>query len=181
MITNTSKPQTRNFIYYQEATNYWMKACLRIPYYKKDGNIEIPDHGRILYFVNEILQKVCFAIINSSLFYVYYITFSDGFHLGDGLIKKYSFDSLLRNNQELISLATQLEKDLKKNSIISTRNTKENKIELETFCVSQSKSIIDKIDKVLAKHYGFTDEELDFIINYDIKYRMGDELTQDEE
>ncbi|MGH6636477.1 MAG: hypothetical protein ACRED0_10230, partial [Gammaproteobacteria bacterium] len=26
---------------------------------------------------------------------------------------------------------------------------------------------------VLARHYGFTDEELDFIINYDIKYRMG--------
>jgi hypothetical protein len=26
---------------------------------------------------------------------------------------------------------------------------------------------------VPAKHYGFTDEELDFIINYDIKYRMG--------
>jgi hypothetical protein len=26
---------------------------------------------------------------------------------------------------------------------------------------------------VLAQHYGFTDEELDFIINYDIKYRMG--------
>jgi hypothetical protein len=24
-----------------------------------------------------------------------------------------------------------------------------------------------------ARHYGFTDEELDFIINYDIKYRMG--------
>jgi len=36
-----------------------------------------------------------------------------------------------------------------------------------------SKSIIDKIDTVLAKHYGFTDEELDIIINYDIKYRMG--------
>ncbi|MBA3248016.1 MAG: hypothetical protein H0T63_08030 [Pyrinomonadaceae bacterium] len=33
--------------------------------------------------------------------------------------------------------------------------------------------IIDEIDRVLAKHYGFTDEELDFIINYDIKYRMG--------
>lgn len=25
----------------------------------------------------------------------------------------------------------------------------------------------------LAEHYGFTPEELDFIINYDIKYRMG--------
>ena len=42
-----------------------------------------------------------------------------------------------------------------------------------------SKPIIDEIDKVLAKHYGFTEEELDFIINYDIKYRMGDELNEE--
>jgi len=35
------------------------------------------------------------------------------------------------------------------------------------------KPTLDEIDRVLAKHYGFTDEELDFIINYDIKYRMG--------
>ena len=34
---------------------------------------------------------------------------------------------------------------------------------------------------VLARHYGFTDEELDFIINYDIKYRMGDELNNADE
>jgi hypothetical protein len=26
---------------------------------------------------------------------------------------------------------------------------------------------------VLASHYEFTAEELDFIINYDIKYRLG--------
>lgn len=36
-----------------------------------------------------------------------------------------------------------------------------------------SKPVIDKIDEVLAKYYGFSDEELNFIINYDIKYRMG--------
>jgi len=34
---------------------------------------------------------------------------------------------------------------------------------------------IDEIDKTLAKHYGFIEEELDYIINYDIKYRMGNE------
>ncbi|MGB8346567.1 MAG: DNA methyltransferase [Ktedonobacteraceae bacterium] len=34
-------------------------------------------------------------------------------------------------------------------------------------------ALFDEIDRVLARHYGFTDEELDFIINYDIKYRMG--------
>jgi hypothetical protein len=39
--------------------------------------------------------------------------------------------------------------------------------------IAVEKPIIDEIDRVLARHYGFTDEELDFIINYDIKYRMG--------
>lgn len=47
------------------------------------------------------------------------------------------------------------------------------------FFPKKSKSIIDEIDKVLARHYGFTEEELDFIINYDIKYRMGDELNEE--
>jgi len=46
---------------------------------------------------------------------------------------------------------------------------------------SQSaKPIIDEIDRVLAAHYGFTDEELDFIINYDIKYRMGRDSGDEE-
>lgn len=39
----------------------------------------------------------------------------------------------------------------------------------------------NEIDKVLTEHYGFTEEELDFIINYDIKYRMGKELEEDKE
>ena len=46
-----------------------------------------------------------------------------------------------------------------------------------TYQKKLSKPIIDEIDELLAKHYGFTEEELDFIINYDIKYRMGDELN----
>ena len=31
---------------------------------------------------------------------------------------------------------------------------------------------------ILAEHYGFTEEEPDLVINYDIKYRMGDELRK---
>jgi len=34
---------------------------------------------------------------------------------------------------------------------------------------------------VLARHYSFTDGELDFIINYDIKYRMGRDAGEGEE
>ena len=46
------------------------------------------------------------------------------------------------------------------------------------FPVPQSGTRLDlamtaRIDSFLADILGFTDEELDFIINYDIKYRMG--------
>ena len=50
-------------------------------------------------------------------------------------------------------------------------------VEYDEYYPKLSKSIIDEIDKILAQYYNFTDEELDFIINYDIKYRMGDELN----
>lgn len=53
-------------------------------------------------------------------------------------------------------------------------------VEYDEFYPKLSKDIIDRIDKVLAEHYNFTPEELDFIINYDIKYRMGKELEGDE-
>jgi len=52
-------------------------------------------------------------------------------------------------------------------------------LRIQTFSYAKCKPIIDKIDGVLARHYGFSDEELDFIVNYDIKYRLG--VDADEE
>ena len=36
-----------------------------------------------------------------------------------------------------------------------------------------------EIAMIFAQHYAFTDEELDFIINYDIKYRLGVEARSE--
>jgi hypothetical protein len=36
--------------------------------------------------------------------------------------------------------------------------------------------MIVKMSYLFSQHHGFTKEELNFIINYDIKYRMGKEL-----
>ena len=168
-----------DFIYYQEATNYWMKAAMRIPYYKKNGIVETPAHGRTLYFKNDKDKQIVFSLINSSLFYIWYIAFSDGFHLSDNVVKRFPIDSNLMENNEILLLSNKLQSDIDINSFITTRNTVKDNIEIESFRVNASKTIIDEIDKLLASHYGFTEEELDFIINYDIKYRMGDELNEE--
>jgi hypothetical protein len=54
-------------------------------------------------------------------------------------------------------------------------------LRIETFEYAFCKPILDDIDDFLAKHWGLTDEELDFIVNYDIKYRMGQDLGENEE
>ena len=63
------------------------------------------------------------------------------------------------------------------NSTMRVRQQKQTgRTETQSFKVSESKPIINEIDQTLAKHYGLTEEELDFVISYDIKYRMGLEM-----
>ena len=70
-------------------------------------------------------------------------------------------------------------RDYKRNSTIYKRVSNGILTKFDSFYPAKSKPILDMIDAVLAKHYGFTEGELDFIINYDIKYRMGDELNEE--
>lgn len=53
--------------------------------------------------------------------------------------------------------------------------------------MKKSKAIMDQIDTVLAEYYRFMEVELDFIINYESKCRMGkalfgeaDDIEEDE-
>ena len=63
--------------------------------------------------------------------------------------------------------------DLQANSEMRHMAFKHDSLTIQCILPKKSKPIIDEIDAVLAEHYGFTAEELDFIVNYDIKYRLG--------
>ena len=172
--------KTTHFVYYQEATNYWTKAVCCIPYYKKNGEIMAPSHGRFLFFEQERTARIIMALMNSSLFYIWFTAYADGFHLTHTLVKAFPMSTALLTSQKLYDLAFLLEQDIQLHVRMSTHNTKDDKqtqrsghqIELEEYQMRYSKNILDEVDKVLAQHYSFTHEELDFIINYDIKYRI---------
>jgi hypothetical protein len=71
--------------------------------------------------------------------------------------------------------------DFQKNSRTLEMNYAEwGMMRIQCIYPKHSKPIIDKIDAVLASHYRFTDEELDFILNYDIKYRLGRDTEGEE-
>ena len=117
------------------------------------------------------------AIINSSLFYFIWKASSDGFNLTQKFITLI-LPSLIDSKLDIEKYGKNLLRGLENTSRHYIRNQKTTgKTEIQLFEVKPNKYLIDEIDKVLAAHYGFTEEELDFIINYDIKYRMGDELN----
>lgn len=58
-------------------------------------------------------------------------------------------------------------------SLKATKEYREGKLSYDQYRPAKAKQKTDKIDTILAKHYNLTEQELDYIINYDIKYRMG--------
>ena len=74
--------------------------------------------------------------------------------------------------QSVKRLLTSLMRHLQDKSEERTISTKSGQIRYQEFYPAEAKPILDQIDTVLAGHYG-TAEELDFILNYDVKYRLG--------
>ncbi len=172
-------------IFVHRIINNFIKAIDFKPYFKRqDGTITHSDDFKLLHTSLDN-KHIIISLLNSNLFYWYWRIHGDGFHCGFKDINKFSCSIHTMNNNiknELIDISLRLNENFNINSEIRVRNQKKTgRVELQTFFIGKSKPIIDEIDKVLAKHYGFTEEELDFIINYDIKYRMGSELNAEEE
>ena len=118
------------------------------------------------------------AVLSSDLFWWWYTITSNVRDLNPFDLHHFRVPKLILEDPSLRKLGCRYQKDIKKNSEMMTRvQKKTGETQTQSFRIKLSKPIIDEIDELLAKHYGFTEEELDFIINYDIKYRMGDELN----
>ena len=169
----------KHFLFYFRAVQYWIKILDIEPIFEEDGKPAITGEMKSIYCSSDELRYVLVSILSSSTFFNYYITWSSC-----QVINNRDFDMpfddrdlLPSHRKAIVALGRRLQKNYKNNSQVIERNySKRGRIftmRKQHFYIKQSKNIIDLIDQVLAKHYGFTDEELDFIINYDIKYRMG--------
>ena len=81
---------------------------------------------------------------------------------------------VLSENHDLWEdIGERLSESLRSTAEFRQMRFKHDNLTVQCIIPKHSKPIIDEADRVFAEHYGFTDEELDFIINYDIKYRIG--------
>jgi hypothetical protein len=180
-----STSKTNHYLYYRNSGGrYWKIITDFQPKFYLNGKRGVSSRESYLFFNDIKTLKIIIALLNSSTFYWYYIMHSDARTNNPSDLKEFpiEIENISDNLKEkLIIECEKFMKDLDNNSIMQPAKYKTGDVEFQQFFPQKSKSIIDEIDTVLAEYYSFTEEELDFIINYDIKYRMGKDLDNGEE
>ncbi|MBI4557262.1 MAG: Eco57I restriction-modification methylase domain-containing protein, partial [Candidatus Hydrogenedentes bacterium] len=176
----------RSPVYFHNAPQYWIRAMNFAPYFwnEREGE-KLSTQVKVLTLQNESNASVAVAALNSSLFYQWFLLLSDCRHLNMREIERFPvglphMSEVVKNH--LAKLTHELMTSFKRHKSRKECQYKTTgKVVYDEFYPGLSKPIIDAIDTTLAQHYGFTEEELDFIINYDIKYRMGRDNDDDED
>ena len=172
-------------VFYRNAGGrYWRMVKSFPSYFESSKGISTSSTEKVM-SVNKEYVGVLVALYSSSLFYWFWRVVSNCRHLTDREFDSFEIPDFVINNSKvkltLENIAKRYEVSLKENAVrVTTENKNSGGIEQDVYRIKLSKPIIDEIDKVLALHYGFSGEELDFILNYDIKYRLG-AVSGDEE
>jgi len=163
-----SATKTSHILAYRTAGGRYWKVVLNRPFESESLSNKIA-------YLRDLTGEQAVALISSSTFWWYYSCHFDMYNLKDYMIFGFRFSNASQETlSSLQNLGTELVDSLEAHSTIETITSKtRGEVTSRRYVAHKSRPIIDEIDCILAQHYGFTDEELDFIINYDIKYRMG--------
>jgi hypothetical protein len=177
-------------IWYHNAPQYWIHAHTEenvpiVEYYEMYDvkerklvnlkNKKITDQYKYV-TLEESNKTIINGLLNSHLFYWWYIIWSDGRHLLNQHILTFPIN--------LNFIAEHTKENLKPlvDDLMNSYNENANErinvrsggyaIKIKEIIPKISINIIDQIDEILATHYGFTDDEKRFIKNFDLKFRL---------
>ncbi len=167
--------QSEHRIYYRTTGGlYWKVFTDFPPAFRLNGKRS--RSSRETWFTiaaREHLKAIVIAL-SSDVFWWWYTITTNLRDLNPYDVQNFPLPESALADLELHKLGQRYLEDIDHNSTMLVREQKQTgRTETQSFKIQKSKPILNEIDYVLARHYGFTEEELDFIINYDIKYRMG--------
>ena len=163
-----AREPNENKMYYRSAGGLYWKIFLNFPWpYQTTSNKQCM-------FAKGYERDVFVALFNSSLFWWYYSVTFDTFNVKDYML--FAFRFTYPEDELVVSALRQQCKRLMDDFRTNAKHLKRGETGSYTIYARKSKQILDEIDGILAQHYGLSHEELDFILQYDIKYRIGSRI-----
>lgn len=174
-----------HFLYYTRKVSFFLQFLTFIPTVRDSkGKQREPSELKALRFDSENTRNVCLSSLSSSLFYWFNTMTSDCRNLNKREITAFPVPSSFSDEEvSRIQEATRRLMDdyVRNSSVRSVTYAGVGKVSVQYFNFRLSKHIIDEIDEIVLQKYGLSIKEIDLILNYDIKYRMGQSLEEDDD
>ena len=146
-------------------------------YFKVVTNYSTNSNTETFLFVDKKYRDLIACILSSNLSFYFYQVYSNNLNWSFSDICSFTipFDNINSKIIEKIEdLYKQYLKDIEKNANVRKVST-ESKYTMEEFKeykIGKSKHIIDKIDRLICPLYGLSEEEMEFIIGYELEFRV---------
>ena len=132
---------------------------------------------RVIYFKSKIAKSIG-CILSSSLSFWFYQVYSDNLNWKNYEISEFRIPCLL--DSDMIYLGELYDyylRDIERNANvrISSGSSSYNVSSFKEYKIGKSKAIIDKIDDYIGPLYGLTKEEIEFVKNYEIDFRLSED------
>lgn len=175
----TINKNSKDNICYHAIGRYWLTAFDFIPLYKRGDKKGISSDYKILNLKNNNIKNFILLLLNSSLFYWYWIVYSDCFHLTKNFIEDFPmpFKEIKNKHAEsgINKLSKKLMLDYQKKSDLKTANYSTGRITYQSFFPSRSKNVIDEIDFTLGKFYILSEDEINYVCGFHSNFRISGE------
>jgi hypothetical protein len=169
-------------VFWVRVPGYFCQFLLEQPMARpeKGGPARVRGEVNQVSFCDDSTAHVVHAVLNSSTYYQFFCTYTDTRHINPSDVAEFPLDLGTFKDGTKTKLA-EISNRLNACFAAHTSQWRKSGLLIDSIDSKPCKAVLDEIDCVLAQHYGFTEEELDFIINYDVKYRMGACTPDDEE
>lgn len=158
-------------VWLHDGPTYWVRALAFEP------NPETPQeagHYHRIRVADPQSALILSGILSSTAFYFFFKMVSNCRDLGRKEWAALPLNPLAPAQvRELEALSRELQDRLRETARLRSRRYPSGVVAYREYYPGKAKPTLDAIDRVLARHYGLSAAELECLLNYDLKYRMG--------
>lgn len=159
-----SKQETDYPAFRKRGGGYWVGYYNQHPYKEDRSSI------KKMFYSSQLEKDTAFLIVNSNLFYLYWLTYSNFRNFDKGMIRRFPFpgeNKMKQNSDAIQKYASQLWEEMDKYS------SQDKRYDIRTIDMSKVKPKIDEIEKeLMSSLYGLSDEQIEFLNNYKNEVRL---------